>query len=254
MKLKIISRKRAGCPFTAAADATPYSRFVAIILSVLLSISQSGCERADLWNAINSQTDALSEVTMTSMNVGSGSVVLNWTDPPDAGIQSIQITCTAIGLTGTVPTGVQTYSISGLTNGTGYTVLIKSVDSSGNTSTGITLDITPMVSAPAVHFIYSTAELNAVRGGVAGYSSWTLGDMYYLMADLDLSAYGSWIPLGTAGTPFTGIFYGNGHTVNNLTINAGGSDQQGLFCQISSGGAVRNLVLVNANVLGKDYS
>ena len=48
------------------------------------------------------------------------------------------------------------------------------------------------------------------------------------------------------GTPFTGIFNGNGHTISHLTIQ--GQGYLGLFGKLESGGNVRNLGVVDVNI------
>lgn len=101
----------------------------------------------------------------------------------------------------------------------------------------------------------ATAEqLNAVRNDLAAH--------YVLTADIDLSAYENWepigafVPVGTEGeaaeTPtaeyaFTGSLDGNGHTISNLKI----ADPKG-FCKGIFGcvyqGEVKNIVLTDVNV------
>jgi GLUG motif-containing protein len=59
------------------------------------------------------------------------------------------------------------------------------------------------------------------------------------------------------GTPFAGIFDGNGHTISNLTIDTGtaGNDILGLFGQINDSYAkVANLALENVNITAGDDS
>ena len=63
---------------------------------------------------------------------------------------------------------------------------------------------------------------------------------YMLEADLDLTAY-SWQPLGfNSSKPYTGTFFGNGHTIK-LNIIAAADNYQGLFSEISPLGCVENL-------------
>jgi len=52
------------------------------------------------------------------------------------------------------------------------------------------------------------------------------------------------------GTPFTGVFDGDGHTIWHLTITGG--PYLGLFGQLDSGAVVRNLGLTDANMTGSD--
>lgn len=59
------------------------------------------------------------------------------------------------------------------------------------------------------------------------------------------------------GTPFTGVFDGNGHIISNLTIDTAGAgtDYLGLFGQIQRSGAkVEHLGLENINIIGGSHS
>jgi len=56
---------------------------------------------------------------------------------------------------------------------------------------------------------------------------------------------------GFQGTPFSGVFDGNGHTILHLTIKGGGYvGLFGLFGQWRSGTTVTNLVLMDVNITG----
>lgn len=61
--------------------------------------------------------------------------------------------------------------------------------------------------------IYDAAGLNAVR--------YDLNAKYILMADIDLSGYDSWTPIGSREEPFKGAFDGNGRVVRNMTVVRG---------------------------------
>lgn len=54
---------------------------------------------------------------------------------------------------------------------------------------------------------------------------------YYLQtADIDLSGYANWEPIGVEAAPFAGSYNGGNYKITNLTINAGGTDRcMGLF-------------------------
>ncbi|MFT9323668.1 MAG: GLUG motif-containing protein, partial [Acetobacter sp.] len=78
---------------------------------------------------------------------------------------------------------------------------------------------------------------NAV--GVSGY--------YALARPLDMSSISNFTPLTSSG--FTGTFNGLGNTISNLVINSG-AESVGLFGQVSRGGTVRNIGLLQANVTG----
>ena len=92
---------------------------------------------------------------------------------------------------------------------------------------------------------------------------------FVLIADIDLSGYENWQPIGEfqsksdapedAEIPkeeaaFRGSLDGNGHTISNLTIDAPQSMAVGLFgCALGNGdgkGFIKNLTLENVNVNG----
>jgi len=85
---------------------------------------------------------------------------------------------------------------------------------------------------------------------------------FKLMADIDLTEFiedenpsQGWQPIGTSSASFTGVFDGNGHTISGLWINRPNADYVGLFAH--TGGSetitiIKNLILDNANVKGKD--
>jgi hypothetical protein len=52
------------------------------------------------------------------------------------------------------------------------------------------------------------------------------------------------------GTPFTGIFDGNGHIISKLTITTSTKDYIGLFGYVGSGGQIHNLGVKNVNITG----
>jgi hypothetical protein len=92
------------------------------------------------------------------------------------------------------------------------------------------------------YLISSATEL----GAVGHYSPLA---HYRLAASLDLSG----IRWGTAVIPrFEGTFDGNGHTISHLTIQ--GRSHLGLFGQVRSGAQIKNLGVVDVNVVGSsDY-
>ena len=65
--------------------------------------------------------------------------------------------------------------------------------------------------------VATRADLEAVRNDLSGF--------IILTADIDLGGQ-EWIPIGSAGTPFTGTFDGDGYAINNITIS-GNNQYQG---------------------------
>ncbi|HOX31312.1 MAG TPA: GLUG motif-containing protein [Spirochaetales bacterium] len=99
--------------------------------------------------------------------------------------------------------------------------------------------------------IRSAEDLNAVRGGALGHEDWDLADHYKLLADIDLAPYSAgegWSPIGSASSPFTGSFDGNGHSIRRLRIERA-ADSQGLFGYLSGEGAIRNLSLEDIDLV-----
>lgn len=75
---------------------------------------------------------------------------------------------------------------------------------------------------------------------------------YTLAADLDLRGYAMAPNVGFVPVDnFSGIFDGQGHTINYLTIHDyGASDAVGLFGHAASGAAIHDVALANASVTG----
>ena len=109
--------------------------------------------------------------------------------------------------------------------------------------------------------IASAEQLQLVRENLAGH--------YVLVADIDLSGYENWEPIGAfqslsdapedAEVPhpdyaFTGTFDGAGHTISNLTVSSASPMGAGLFGCASgtedSEAYIGNFTLENVNVAG----
>ena len=70
---------------------------------------------------------------------------------------------------------------------------------------------------------------------------------YELLANLDLSAFANWQPIGSQNNPFTSILQGNGYSIANLVIDRG--NNIGLFAALS-GATIDNLVVEVASIAG----
>ena len=73
---------------------------------------------------------------------------------------------------------------------------------------------------------------------------------YELLANLDLSMFTNWQPIGSTSDPFTSILQGNGYSIANLAIDGG--DYLGLFATLS-GATIDNLVVEVASISGDSY-
>ena len=94
------------------------------------------------------------------------------------------------------------------------------------------------------YLIYTAKQLDNVREALSAY--------YLLMADINLSGYGgdNWRPIGDATHTFKGYFKGNGHVIENLTINRSTTNDVGLFGSIG-GGTVENLGIFGGSIKGQ---
>jgi len=130
-----------------------------------------------------------------------------------------------------------------------------------NTSTTLYAVFNGVGLAVAPIEIGTAAELLALANEVNGGDNKS-GKTYKLIADIDLSIYGTgwnggkgWTPIGVVTPPlypaFEGQFDGNGHTISNLYIDSG-EHFIGLFGRISNGG-VKNLGMENVDITGERY-
>jgi hypothetical protein len=82
------------------------------------------------------------------------------------------------------------------------------------------------------------------------------------MADIDLSGYSynsaliapdiDPCDLAFQGASFTGNFDGNSHIISNLTI--AGEHYLGLFGRLEYGAEIKNLAIIDVNIIGSDYT
>ncbi|MFB9328001.1 Ig-like domain-containing protein [Paenibacillus aurantiacus] len=93
-------------------------------------------------------TIAPAEVTSASVSVASGKLTVTWNDPTDEDLDHIVVSGSGIA-TQTVAKGTQQVMFTGLTNGTGYTIVIRTVDTTGNQSTGVNVVGTPIADTTA---------------------------------------------------------------------------------------------------------
>ncbi|MDD4238171.1 MAG: hypothetical protein PHT62_06410 [Desulfotomaculaceae bacterium] len=96
-------------------------------------------------------------------------------------------------------------------------------------------------SAQNPYQVATAEQLNNVRNQLNGH--------FIMTADIDLSGYPNWNPIG----PFTGNFDGGWYTIRGLAINKGTVNNVGLFSNINGGGVVKNLRIENANVTGQSH-
>ena len=79
------------------------------------------------------------------------------------------------------------------------------------------------------------------------------GDYHFkLITNLDFAEYGgTWIPIGTAASPFYGTFDGDGYVIYNFTLETPDKDDVGFFGVIENS-AIYDLNFENATVVGNN--
>lgn len=94
------------------------------------------------------------------------------------------------------------------------------------------------------YIIATPAQLSEIRNYLSAH--------FRLEADIDLSGYTNWSPIGSEAAPFTGSLDGDGHTIRGLYIDRATTDCVGLFGYID-GATLRNVTLEDAFVAGNSY-
>lgn len=107
------------------------------------------------------------------------------------------------------------------------------------------------------YLIGSAAELktlsaltSGLNGNDTGIGAQSFAGKYFALSD-DIGSAGDLSPIGAAGTPFSGYFSGNDHTIGGLNINTG-ADDTGMFGYLV-GATVTNLRIDAAYVFGNAY-
>lgn len=98
--------------------------------------------------------------------------------------------------------------------------------------------------------ISTPAQLASLAEAVNQGSDYS-GSIVRLMADIDLSDYAPWIPIGTAAHPFSTTFDGQGYTITNLQAQVSTETEgyrSGLFGYIAPKGTVQDLTVSGTEV------
>ncbi len=97
-------------------------------------------------------------------------------------------------------------------------------------------------SAEDPYVVTTAAGLDSIRDN--------LGAHYKLGNDIDLSGYENWAPIGDINHPFTGSLDGTKHVITGLKMDVSTAvyDFVGLFGVVGRAGALRNVILEDAQV------
>ncbi|GBU29344.1 hypothetical protein R84B8_02908 [Treponema sp. R8-4-B8] len=85
------------------------------------------------------------------------------------------------------------------------------------------------------------------------YGDWDLDKHYKQTTDITLTSVApgesNWTPIGADEYDFQGVYDGGNHTISNITISTS-SSYQGLFGYINNDAIVKNVRIVNCNIIG----
>jgi len=183
----------------------------------------------------------------------------------------LTITSTAGGAVTTPGEGVFTYdegTTVNLTAGTeaghrfiNWTGDVDTVADTNEATTTITMsdDYSIMANfALKILEIWDWHDLDTIR--------YDLSANYLLMNDLDSATVGyeelastvanggnGWEPIGASPNAFTGLLNGQGYEIRDLVINCPG-EAAGLFAFVDAGGVIKNICVVDADVIGGNHT
>ena len=112
-------------------------------------------------------------------------------------------------------------------------------------------EVSELVAGNKYH-ISSAEDLVALANFVKNGAD-TTGSIFMFDNDIDMSGVTGFEGIGTLDNAFKGTVYGNGHVVNNMTIDAEFSAYMGLFGYTNQA-TIKDLGVVDANVTGGDYT
>ena len=114
----------------------------------------------------------------------------------------------------------------------------------GVTNGNFIIPVTPQTTVPDEYIgIYTAEDLDNIRDNMNG--------KYILMNDIDLEEWGEWEPIGNSDdNAFTGVFDGNGYTIQNLKVlpTSNGQVYAGLLGYVSGSAYIKNIGLVDTYI------
>jgi chitodextrinase len=215
---------------TGLANGTEYT-FTVIAVDASGNKNTGATVKATPREDLVNDTTPPAEVTGLAANPGDGRTTLSWTAPADADFARVEITFSPGGAQSiTVAKGVQSRTITGLSNGTTYTFTVKAVDASGNTSAGTTTTATPVLS-PDTTPPANVAGLTAIPGDRRATLAWTDpadSDLDYI--EITFSPNGTQpiiVAKGTQSRTVTGLNNGTEYTFTVVAVDSSGNKNTG---------------------------
>ena len=95
-----------------------------------------------------------------------------------------------------------------------------------------------------VIFINSERDMQALQDS----NNWN--KTFILTKNIDMSNTKNWKPVGTVYKKFSGTFNGNGHTIDNFSIDRRNEENVGVFGYVSSEGVIKDCNLTHISING----
>jgi len=141
-----------GTQVKAITSLTNGTEYTFIIKTVDTNSNVSAGKTIKATPTATADTTPPSNVTGLTATAGDGQVVLAWAEPSESDFAKVSIS--GIGFTTVeVLKGTTSKTITGLTNSTLYTFTIKSIDTTGNISSGASKDATPIAGTPTTYTV-----------------------------------------------------------------------------------------------------
>lgn len=135
-------------------------KLIAVISAMVMALTAFGCKTDTETEYVDKKADEIAPAAVTNLTAQAkdSRVLLTWTDAADEDVYGYEVSYSgtkpinrvvlpALDITSMMvpPKAGGTY-INGLTNGTEYTFIVKTVDTSGNKSEGVTVKGTPVAT------------------------------------------------------------------------------------------------------------
>ena len=193
---------------------------------------------------------APSDITGLAVTASDGNAILTWTNPTDEDFAGVKITMTptsgTLASTVTLGKGVNTFTVTGLTNGTEYNFKVQSFDTSLNFATGETEVATPLdtsdKTAPEVVIHLSVSCVNGTDGKVNAVLTWTDpgdSDLFGIevtyeentssrVALAPMTKKSIFVGPGNGGTVINDLIAGKTYTFTVKTMDTSGNKSEGV--------------------------